>query len=243
MKEYFKSPTHRYGCIATIIGCLGIILGMIDLPVFVVVAVSYCLGIAIYKLKSTKTNSTHDISNYSEALPDQTTKPIPPPTTRTANTTSTITSNQQLPIHEKLLQDLHALEHKAKPFLNTKSRSLMIEIDEIMQFMNQKIQQSNNNIFKFEISDIQRTMSAYLSPALEYFCGLPSFLRDRKMTDSQQTPHQLIEQQLAMILEEMKKIAESIYQNDLNQLIDHGQYLKQKLQHSPFFNTHTDPES
>jgi len=37
----------------------------------------------------------------------------------------------------------------------------------------------------------------------------------------------------------MTNIAESIYQNDLNQLlVDHGQFFKQKLQYLHFFRVH-----
>ena len=40
---------------------------------------------------------------------------------------------------------------------------------------------------------------------------------------------------MEIILKEMKNIAESTYPNDLNELINHDQFLKYKLQHSPFF--------
>lgn len=60
-------------------------------------------------------------------------------------------------------------------------------------------------------------------------------LHHRNIADSNQTPHELIEQQMEIILKEMKNIAESTYPNDLNELINHDQFLKYKLQHSPFF--------
>ena len=69
---------------------------------------------------------------------------------------------------------------------------------------------------------------------------IPEFLRNRKVLDQQQTPNQIIEQQLQMIVNEFENIAESIYLNDLNQLVDHGQFLKYKLQQPDLFKTQQD---
>ena len=69
---------------------------------------------------------------------------------------------------------------------------------------------------------------------------IPEFLRNRKVLDQQQTPNQIIEQQLQMIVNEFENIAESIYLNDLNQLVDHGQFLKYKLQQPDLFKMQQD---
>ena len=106
----------------------------------------------------------------------------------------------------------------------------MQEIYSIMSFMHNKIQQSQDQRFQFEISDIQRTMTAYLIPAVENYVQLPDFLREKVVNQLQLTPSQLLEQQLELIINELKNIAESIYLNDLNKLIDQGVFLKQKLQ-------------
>ena len=141
---------------------------------------------------------------------------------------------------ESTLLDIDVLEHDIKPILNETAWQFILEIDEILNYMREKISQSEDDVFKFELYDLKRTLTAYLYPALEAFQKLPSFLRHHQIPNIEQTPDQILEQELALISEEMKKIAESIFQNDLNRLIDHGQYLKQKLQSSASFKIRID---
>ncbi len=206
-----------------------ILFGLSKILWYFLLPAGYLLGCLTGYLKST----LHLLANP-ESSAAQLEQPIAEQRSRPADA-SVHNPSEPSPIHQQLLQNLYLLEHKARPFLNKNARHLMIEIDDIMQLMSAKIEQSDINQLKFEISDIQRTLTHYLAPALEYYCSLPPFLHHRKIADSGYTPHELIELQLQIILEAMANIAESIYQNDLNQLVDHGQFLKQKLQYSQFF--------
>lgn len=238
MNHYLNSNFHRYGCIAAIIGCVFVLLGWSIhwLPMLILMYIFGGVGsLILFTLFQVGQDSNQEktIQEDTDAmLPPELPKPIQPTETK---------KQYDAPIHEKILLDLKQIEQKAKPLLNAKSRNLMIDIDDIMQFMSQKIKASDDHMFKFEISDIQRTLNSYLTPALAHFSSLPSFLRDRTIEHLDKTPHQLIEQQLELILEELKKIAESIYMNDLNRLVDHGQFLKQKLQQETMFKVEIDP--
>lgn len=229
MNTYLNSQIHRYGCIAAILCCLMILFGLSKILWYFLLPAGYLLGCLTGYLKST----LHLFANP-ESSAAQLEQPIVEQRS-TPTDASVHNPSEPSPIHQQLLQDLYLLEQKARPYLNKNARHLMIEIDDIMQLMSAKIEQSDINQLKFEISDIQRTLTHYLAPALEYYCSLPPFLHHRKIADSRYTPHELVELQLQIILEAMANIAESIYQNDLNQLVDHGQFLKQKLQYSQFF--------
>ncbi|MFC2996636.1 hypothetical protein ACFODO_15475 [Acinetobacter sichuanensis] len=142
--------------------------------------------------------------------------------------------------YQQLISNYQHLQSKSLRHLSQNAQNKLTKIEEIMQFMNEKLQQSQDESFQNEIMDIQRTLNAYLSPALQHFIDIPEFLRNRKVLDQQQTPNQIIEQQLQMIVNEFENIAESIYLNDLNQLVDHGQFLKYKLQQPDLFKTQQD---
>jgi hypothetical protein len=228
MNNYLNSQTHRYGIFFTIFICsLTILLGLNKISWMYLLPSSYAFGCLIGYLKSTYHFVLDNESSSTE------TKYLNIENTKTSLDKDESTSL----ILKQLLLNLSHLEQRVKPFLKPSTQNLITEIDKIMQLMSNKLDQSDTSQFKFEISDIQRTLSNYLTPALEYYCELPKFLHHRKITNSRYTPHELIELQLQIILKEMTNIAESIYQNDLNQLEDHGQFLKQKLQHSEFFKT------
>lgn len=239
MANYFSSKPHTFGCIGAIIGCVLIIIGL-PLHWLPTLIIGYFLGVTLSVGLNKSFNEVLDTSSDHTIpevpLTDNTKSQISPAlqTVRSISSKMIYPANDT-PVHVQLLNDFYALEQQSKSVLNARCRSLMIEISDIMQFMTQKIESSNSNEFKFEISDIQRTLGTYLNPTLINFRNLPSFLRNRKIEAIQKTPHELIEQQLQLILEEMKEIAESIYINNLNQIIDHGQYLKQKLQQESFF--------
>lgn len=240
MANYFSSRFHAFGCIGAIIGCILIMIGL-PLHWLPTLIMSYVLGLALSLSLNLNTSSHHTVPEIS--VVDDTSQQVPPALQTTPSINSKIIyPANDTPVHVQLLNDFYALEQQSKSVLNARCRSLMIEISDIMQFMTQKIESSNSNEFKFEISDIQRTLSAYLNPTLINFRNLPSFLRNRKMDAIQKTPHELIEQQLQLILEEMKKIAESIYINNLNQIIDHSQFLKQKLQQETMFKVEIDQD-
>lgn len=137
--------------------------------------------------------------------------------------------------YQQLVLNYQYLQNTSLQHLSKNAQNKLKNIEEIMQLMNEKLQHSQDQSFQHEIMDIQRTLNAYLSPALQHFIDIPKFLRDRQVLDQQQTPNQIIEQQLQMIVDEFQNIAESIYLNDLNQLIDHGQFLKYKLQQPELF--------
>lgn len=142
--------------------------------------------------------------------------------------------------YQQLISNYQHLQSQSLRHLGQNAQNKLTKIEEIMQFMNEKLQQSQDESFQNEIMDIQRTLNAYLSPALQHFIDIPEFLRNRKVLDQQQTPNQIIEQQLQMIVNEFENIAESIYLNDLNQLVDHGQFLKYKLQQPDLFKMQQD---
>lgn len=235
LSHYLQSQYHRAGCIGAIIACVLVLMDLLNSYWLLDVFGFYSLGAVLVFAKELIFDRRFDLEQEEEQIQtlQQHPQQQPPLKTNSHNTTPTVQFDA--PIHDQLLDNFRSLEQHTRPHLNHKSKQLMNEIDEIMLFMREKMQQSDNNQFKFEISDIQRTMTAYLSPALQHFCNLPTFLRDRSIQGLDKTPHQLLEQQLAMILEALKQIAESIYINDLNQVIDHGQFLKHKLQQQESF--------
>lgn len=221
---------YRYGAISAIVGCVLSLFNLIEWHWFFVLVVFYGAGVAIWFTKSDEhLQLTEPQQTLSTASPPPLVEkpPIQPIPVRQA------TVNHSLP-YQQLFQNYERLQQHSTSFLNIKSQYYMTEIQKIMQFIKLKMDQDSNENFKLEIIDIQRTLNAYLVPALQHFSDLPHFLRERKIID-QQSPSELLEQQLAMILDEFQNIAESIYLNDLNKLIDHGQYLKYKLKQQDSF--------
>ena len=230
---------YRYGAISGIIGCTLALLHIVTWHWFFILVVFYGLGITVWFVKIILKDPL--IDQHLELIDAPAVEKPQPFQEKIINHVETQPpSLPQLNRYARLFQDYEKLQYESLPFLNANSRQYMADIQKIMQFIQKKFEQHADDSFKFEIIDIQRTLDAYLMPALQHFSDLPPFLRERKIID-QQSPSQLLEQQLAMILEEFQNISESIYLNDLNKLIDHGQYLKYKLQQPDAFNIALSP--
>ena len=229
MNNYLNSQTHRFGCIFLICCCLIILLSSPQISWVYLLPFSYVIG-CVFSIMA-----TYIINFFRHFRKQKKVRVLPEKQLQ-------LFDNDQSASHQllnEMLNHLGNLEEKAKPHLRPSTRKLISEIDSIMKIMTRKLDESNADELSLEISDIQRTLSVYLTPALEYYCGLPKFLHHRQIPNSSYTPHELIELQLKTIQEEMLKISETIYENDLHQLIDHSQFLKLKLSNSEFFHIHS----
>ena len=210
-----------------------IIILMINIELAYVFLIALILGGYLWNHRFHKKNDT-DVQSNSQ---DDKQQPV-------QNFASNTHPNLYVLQYQQLFSNYQDLQNTSLQHLSKSAQNKLKNIEEIMHLMNDKLQNSQNQSFQHEIMDIQKTLNAYLSPALQHFIDLPQFLRDRQVLDHQQTPNQIIEQQLQMIVDEFQNIAESIYTNDLNQLIDHGQFLKYKLKQPELFkiqqNSHKD---
>lgn len=108
-------------------------------------------------------------------------------------------------------------------------------MDELLKILSDKIRSTSATDLMLQERNIDRILKQYLIPALKNYIELPIFLRERAFLENNSTPSFLLNMQLDLIKTELEEIVQLIYQNDLNRLHDHAEFLKQKLEREEFF--------
>ena len=121
---------------------------------------------------------------------------------------------------------------QAKGHVKRKVWSQLGDIEELLTILLEKV---NKTDIIIQEKNIDKIVHKYLIPALQNYIQLPIFLRERSFLERNTTPSNLLEKQLDLIQKELEEIVQLIYQNDLNRLHDHAEFLKQKLEKEEFF--------
>jgi hypothetical protein len=81
----------------------------------------------------------------------------------------------------------------------------------------------------FQLQIVRQTVNDYLPTVLQTYARLPAaFARMHPVRDGK-TAQQLVEEQLALIEQELSGILVGLSRNDAQALIVHGEFLKNKL--------------
>jgi hypothetical protein len=91
----------------------------------------------------------------------------------------------------------------------------------------QNLDESNYNLYT-----IRQTALEYLPEMLEKYLKLPSAYASPHVIKDNKTAQKLLEDQLALLEQEMKSIAQEFYSNDMAKLVTHGRFLSEKFERS-----------
>jgi hypothetical protein len=86
---------------------------------------------------------------------------------------------------------------------------------------------SDTNVFL-----IKQTALDYLPASLQNYLNLPPAYANFHVVQDGKTPKQLLIEQITLLDNEMKEVAQAVYNNDTQQLMVQGQFLKDKF-HKP----------
>jgi hypothetical protein len=143
--------------------------------------------------------------------------------------------NQELSLRhqldaDELRQELEMLVHKIRGQLPKEIYQRVVSIKntilEILPYL-QRLDESNYNLYT-----IRQTALEYLPETLENYLKLPPAYANLHVIKDGKTAQKLLEDQLSLLDQEMKSIAQDFYRNDTAQLVAHGRFLEEKFERS-----------
>jgi hypothetical protein len=140
---------------------------------------------------------------------------------------------QELRLRQEL--DVEAMQQELEELVNSIRRrvpkeiyqrvvSIKNTIIEILPYLH-RLDQSNYNLYT-----IRQTALEYLPETLENYLKLPPAYVNLHVVKDGKTAQKLLVDQLDLLDEEMKSIAQDFYRNDTNQLVAHGRFLEEKFE-------------
>ena len=104
--------------------------------------------------------------------------------------------------------------------------SIKNTIVEILPYL-QRLDESNYNLYT-----IRQTALEYLPETLENYLKLPPAYANLHVIKDGKTAQKLLVDQLELLDQEMKSIAQEFYRNNTEQLVAHGRFLEEKFERS-----------
>ncbi len=232
---YWNSTQHLYGCYGAIIVCILALLNISTHGWFKASVYGYFFGLAVYW-------SLHVIQQLSARPQPQPiiVKDIEPLDQTNIDSASmpSPTAQMKRTSEQQLLQHFSLLHQQVINLIPTEANHKFQNIHALLVIITQKIRRSNNQNTQTEILNIQRIINNYISPLIEHYQELPVIFHDRKMAD-ELSPNELLLKQLNLIHDEVLKITEHVFHDDVEALIQHGEFLQQKLNPPHFFQIKT----
>lgn len=229
--QYWHSTKHLYGCYGAIILCILALLNISSFGWFKASVVGYFFGLLVYLIirlaRHVPAIDQPDpilIKDIAASKSNQT--PIKPTDSR--KNSPTLSPEQQLLTH------FGHLHHQIQTLLTPEANHKFQEIQGLLVVLTQKFRRSQDHNTQNEILKIQRIINNYIAPMVQHYQELPVIFHNRKMAD-ELTPNELMLKQLDLIHEEMLKVTEHVFKDDLDALILHGEFLQQKLNPPQFF--------
>jgi hypothetical protein len=131
---------------------------------------------------------------------------------------------------DELRQELEMLVNKLRGKLPKEIYQRVVSIKntilEILPYLH-RLDESNYNLYT-----IRQTALEYLPETLENYLKLPPAYANLHVIKDGKTAQKLLEDQLSLLDQEMKSIAEDFYHNDTAQLVAHGRFLEEKFERS-----------
>jgi hypothetical protein len=131
---------------------------------------------------------------------------------------------------DELRQELEMLVHKIRGKLPKEIYQRVVSIKntivEIIPYL-QNLDESNYNLYT-----IRQTALEYLPETLENYLKLPRAYANLHVIKDNKTAQKLLEDQLNLLDQEMKSIAQEFYRNNTEELVAHGRFLEEKFERS-----------
>lgn len=143
--------------------------------------------------------------------------------------------NQELRLRHQLDADelrleleelINAIRRKVPKGIYQRVVSIKNTIVEILPYL-QRLDESNYNLYT-----IRQTALEYLPETLENYLKLPPAYANLHVIKEGKTAQKLLTDQLDLLDQEMKSIAQDFYRNDTEQLVAHGRFLEEKFERS-----------
>ena len=230
--SFWKSTYHLYGCYGGIFMCMLVVFGFSNLSWYAASFGGYILGRIFYWIQghfAEESTKSVPIENKT-ILIKQNIEPI-----------KTIAPQDSVKVARPLtaFDQFIILKHQIQPLLTSEANEKIQEIHSLLTLLNHKLKSSKSVETQRAIENIQRIINNYLTPTLTHYQELPIIFHNRPLDDSN-TPDQLIMQQMNLVQDELLKMTEDIFLDDLNALLAHGLFLEQKLKPTQFFKVGSD---
>ena len=223
---------HLYGCYGAILLCALAIVKLSSHGWLRASIIGYVVGLLVFivldKLgfrnnADIEQNATmRDVQQTPQSRPAS--PSMPPPAPRE----SYISPERQL------LQTFSQLQHQVEHLLPQEAKDKFQDIHGLLVVLTQKFRRSGSVDTQAEILKIQRVINNYIAPLIQHYQELPVIFHTRKHGD-EASPNDMLIAQLDLIHQEMLKITEHVFFDDLEALAQHGEFLQQKLNPPQFF--------
>ena len=229
--SYWHSKKHLYGCYGAITLCIFALLDISSFGWFKASVFGYFFGLLVYFIIR--------LASHVPAIdrPDPIiVKDIEASGAEPAQIQQPTLKQTHIPLspEQQLLTQFSHLHHQVHNILSQDANSKFQDIHGLLVVITQKFRRSQDLNTQNEILKIQRIINNYVAPMIQHYQELPIIFHNRKMAD-ELSPNELLLKQLDLIHEEMLKITEHVFRDDLEALIQHGEFLQQKLNPPDFF--------
>lgn len=209
-QHYFYQPHHLFGCYCVFFGYFLSICGFISLAWYWIFLLFYGIGWMI----SQKFNSIE--SSPQPVVQDK------------------VVIKGKSQETNYFLVDFLKLKYRSEHLLPSVAVQRLNDIHKLMTSLNQQLSNRSHG-FKSEVDKIQRIVNLYLTPTIDNYLKLPAFYAERRLLQGNKTAQELLIEQLSLLEDELYKTLDSVLQDNLDQLIIHGQFLQQKFEPYDFF--------
>jgi hypothetical protein len=232
MDDYWNSPQHQAASYGAALFLILSAINFIDQG-WVQAAISgYIVGLIVYYIYHTGEYFRHksgELKSPLEVISEVLAEPK-----RAENPAIESSSPQPEHSSEKLMAQFNELYQRTSLQLPALAQEKLQDIHDLLTLMTQKMARQDNLDSQIEMLKIQRIVNQYITPLLEHYTDLPPFLQDRSQ-NNELSPNDMLIQQLNLIHEEVLKTTEHVFQNNIEALSVHGDFLKQKLTPHEFF--------
>lgn len=208
-QHYFYQPQHLFGCYFVFFGYILNLCGLLPLAWYWILIIFYVIGRVVWGRWFAQV--------------------------------------QQQPLEQKakirkggsfetgeFLADFLSLKYRSEHLLPSEAAKRLSSIHQILLSLNQQLS-NQNHLLHLEIGKIQRIVSLYLTPTIENYLKIPVFYAENRVLEDQKTAKILLIEQLSLLEEELYKTLDSVLQDNLEELVIHGQFLQQKFKPYDFF--------
>lgn len=218
--SFIHSLKHIYGCYGAIFFCVFVLFKVWNLNWFAASLLGYMTGRFIYFLKTL----------FAKLMISS------PPSKITLATKSQNILPPKLKPHTSLdaFSQFAILKYQIETLLPSESQKKLQDIQALLNILNKKTKSTHNKDTLKEIAKIQRIIHQYLIPSMTYYHSLPAIFHNRPSKD-EKTPNDLILEQFSLVYDELIMLTEYLFQDNLEALIQHGEFLEQKFQPPEFF--------
>ena len=232
---FLSSNEHLAGCIATLIGYVLVLIGIISWSWYNTLFIFYTGGwlIGIKFFLSNQYPQVEEPLNMPADQPSDALK-IATPISLKAKTHQPSTYQSS---NSQFIDDFLKLKLKHELDLPYPAIQILNEIHQVLLMLYQQTQQ-RSDLFAIEINNTQKIIYEYLQPTIENYSNVPRYYAGHRIIQNGKTAADLLIEQLELLKEELYALLDNILADNLTGLTLHAEFLKQKLKPYQFFKIH-----